>query len=67
MLHIGNGYGGDDVLNNYDNCPTVNNINQTDSNGDGMGDVCDNCLYIYNPEQLVIDMNDVGQYVLRTL
>jgi len=27
----------------YDNCPTVSNVSQTDSDGDGTGDACDTC------------------------
>ncbi len=31
----------DDVRNSVDNCPQVANADQTDSDGDGVGDVCD--------------------------
>lgn len=31
----------DSILNDVDNCPLVSNLPQTDSNSDGVGDVCD--------------------------
>lgn len=35
-------FDGDNILNDDDRCPWVNGVN-TDSDGDGVGDVCDNC------------------------
>ena len=32
---------GDGVFNDQDNCPTISNASQKDSDNDGMGDVCD--------------------------
>ena len=32
---------GDGLLDFYDNCPGISNANQTDTDGDGIGDVCD--------------------------
>ena len=38
---------GDGIANGYDNCPTNHNPNQTDTDGDELGNVCD-------PEQVVL-------------
>lgn len=64
---------GDGVSDNEDNCPAINNPNQQDSDGDGMGDVCepdtdgdsiiddlDNCVYNFNPNQEDIDQDGIG-------
>jgi len=54
---------GDGISNPLDNCPSVANPDQKDSNGDGIGDACggkdndgildalDNCPSVYNPDQ----------------
>jgi len=40
---------GDCVANTIDNCPTVGNSDQKDTDMDGMGDVCDACPTFANP------------------
>jgi len=67
---------GDGVGDSTDNCPTVYNPNQADSNGNGIGDVCDsaaydndgdgvnnaidNCPTIINTNQLDTDHDGIG-------
>ncbi len=42
---------GDLVDVSRDNCPTRPNTDQSDMDGDGVGDACDNCVDIANPPQ----------------
>ena len=41
ILRINPDQDGDGVLNNVDNCPATANAGQLDTDGDGLGDVCD--------------------------
>jgi hypothetical protein len=38
---------GDGVMNGVDNCPVIPNPNQTDTNGNGIGDACDDVSTVY--------------------
>jgi hypothetical protein len=43
-----------------DNCLNKYNPDQTDSDGDEIGDACDNCPEDYNPDQADFDDNGIG-------
>lgn len=45
---------GDGIDNEHDLCPFIANV-LVDSDGDGVGDGCDNCIHTYNPDQLNSD------------
>jgi hypothetical protein len=51
----------DDGINDaYDNCPLVDNQNQTNSDGDSRGDACDNCITTDNEDQQNSDNDSYG-------
>ncbi|XP_072545873.1 thrombospondin-1-like isoform X2 [Salminus brasiliensis] len=43
-----------------DNCPYVYNVDQRDTDYDGVGDHCDNCPLEHNPDQIDSDSDNVG-------
>ena len=63
---------GDGIPDSIDNCPTVYNPDQADSDNNGVGDACqdtdgdgvidihDNCPTVYNPDQLDTDGDGIG-------
>ena len=51
---------GDFVIDVSDNCPTVPNQNQVNSDTDSRGDACDNCDFNYNPNQANFDGDSAG-------
>lgn len=54
-----------DIFNERDNCPYVYNTDQSDTDGDGVGDQCDNCPLMHNPDQ-VNDENSSLKGNIRT-
>jgi hypothetical protein len=59
----GDGYGDPDDPETdcpFDNCPDDFNLDQADTDADGLGDVCDNCPDDFNPDQADSDQNNVG-------
>lgn len=48
------------ILNEDDNCPTIPNFDQTDTDNDNVGDVCDNCPFDANTDQSDVDVDLVG-------
>lgn len=40
------------IKNDEDNCKKVPNRDQKDRDGDNVGDACDSCPYVRNPDQV---------------
>lgn len=51
-LHLQNLLNVAGVLNERDNCQYVYNVDQRDTDLDGVGDQCDNCPLEHNPDQV---------------
>jgi hypothetical protein len=62
---------GDNINNGEDNCPAVYNLDQQDTDSDGLGDACDsdpdgdqglvdNCPLVHNPDQRDFDQDGQG-------
>lgn len=51
---------GDGINDDFDNCPTIANVDQIDVDGDGRGDLCDNCGAVPNAYQLDSDGDGHG-------
>lgn len=45
------------ILNENDNCPYVYNVDQRDTDRDGVGDHCDNCPLEHNPDQVTLALS----------
>lgn len=43
-----------------DNCPTVSNPDQKNTDSDSVGDACDNCIYVSNSDQKDTDNDGTG-------
>jgi len=50
----------DGVVSSADNCPTVANTGQANSDEDALGDACDNCDFVENPDQADCDGDLTG-------
>ena len=76
VIDEGNDNDGDGILNENDNCPNIFNLDQLDTNGNGIGDACegvfddqdldgifdlvDNCPTVFNPDQQDSDGDGIG-------
>ena len=51
---------GDGIADQLDNCPTIANPSQTNTDADSFGDACDNCPTVANPNQSDADGDGSG-------
>ncbi|MFA5175854.1 MAG: DUF4114 domain-containing protein [Candidatus Nanoarchaeia archaeon] len=50
----------DTIINEYDNCLDIYNLDQNNSDSDSFGDACDNCDFVNNEDQLDSDFDGIG-------
>ncbi len=60
---------GDGFDDNLDNCPTISNVDQSDTNNDGIGDACTMYHCVTNSEELqqaltIAETNDMYDYIM---
>lgn len=53
------------ILNERDNCQYVYNVDQRDTDMDGVGDQCDNCPLEHNPDQVGGLLSEFSSMVLE--
>ena len=53
-------FDGDSVCDLLDNCPSISNPAQINSDNDSLGDLCDNCDFNSNEDQIDIDNDGIG-------
>ena len=53
-------YTDDGIADNVDNCVSVPNANQTNTDSDTLGDACDNCPNTKNDDQQDLDVDGIG-------
>ncbi len=53
-------FDGDSVCDLLDNCPSISNPAQINSDNDSLGDLCDNCDFTSNEDQIDIDNDGIG-------
>jgi hypothetical protein len=57
---VGTDQDADGVVDDQDNCPTVPNVDQANSDEDTIGDACDNCRQVDNTAQIDADQDGIG-------